>query len=197
MNVKVGSIISNLNDLYEIKNQLVILHQDKSAYRVVYIGEYDIAKVLKYVENNAFFPYYNIDVQSIPEDIKNRNGVNARIKTTILSEAEMNAAGFSGKKGLGKKIINTPDYFAYKPLIFPYLNKTDFSALITINKSTGDLNVGVIDDDGNPYVYRDFINGTHGKNKTADMVMMQLEFWLAYFAHKGILTQHQYGTFIA
>ena len=196
MSVKVGSIINNLNELYAIKNELVVLHQHKNAYRVVYVGPYDVSKVEKYMDNPSFFPYYNVGVQSISEDMKNHYGVNSRIKTTVLDEAAMLDAGFMGKKGLGKKTINTPEYFCYKPFHFPYLQNPDISALITIHKTSGELNVGLIDGSGNPYEYRESINGSHGQNKIADMTMMQLEFWLAYFAHKGILSTHEYGTFI-
>lgn len=157
---------------------------------------YEVEKAASYIKDETFFPYYNVDVQSIPEDIKNCYGVNARLKGTILKDEEMLKAGLSDKKRLGKKSINTSEYFCYKKFTFPCLKDPEISALFTINKQNGDVNVGVIDGTGDFYQYREFLNGSHGQNKIANMVMMQLEFWLAYFAHKGIMTKHTYGTFI-
>lgn len=200
MSIEVGSFIQSLDELYEIENKLVILNKEKhkkvEGYKVYYIGEYDVSKVGKYVEDRHFFPYYNGNIVNIAEAIKSPMGVNTHIKATVLDEDSMAAAGFVGKKKMGKKVINSPEYFCYKAFDFPGMRDVDISMLVTINKTTSAIKIALADGLGQPYDYREIINNSKGSNKTAQLAMMQLEFWMAYFESKGILSGHTYGEFI-
>lgn len=190
-----------MDELQGITDKLIILskeqHKKAEVIKVVYIGEYDISKVAKFIHSCQFFPYYNPGIKEIPEALKQvGTGLNASIKSLTLDEKVMEKAGLSSKIGVGKKAINSPNYFCYKQFFYPWHENIEHNFILNVDKTTGLVKIGLCDANGVPYDYRDKINASHGENMIANMAMMQIEFWLAYFNYQGIITPHTYGTFI-
>lgn len=126
----------------------------------------------------------------------NSNGVNAKIKATILSEKEMRSIGFTDsakdrwyfyRNIITEKAKRRHGYSAYD---------FEVSFSVVIPKDGSDIRIDVLDEAFcQPYDYQHILknNPTH---KVALQVKENVEEWMKYLQDKGVLEGHIYGEYI-
>lgn len=203
-----GMVIDDFDKLKNIKDTLILLaktkiSKKKSAYTIVYIGEYNIANVIDIVKGNCIIPVYNPSTPKFDyskECSVNSHCVNSNITYSILDEQTMKDAGFCDKYYQGTK--NEEDahkWYAIKYINFPLLNKYhsfEVTLNISLPKDNSDINISVLDEDFcQPYDYQSMLKN-NPNFEAALLVFEQVEFWMKYYEYFGILSGHNYGEYI-
>lgn len=121
----------------------------------------------------------------------NSHGVNAKIKTHILSDEEMREIGFTD--------YSKTTWFFCRSIKFPKETRYrsfDISFSVSIPKDGSDIRIDVLDEDFcQPYDYQSMLH----KNPTfkpALIVYEQVEEWMDYLQSKGVLSGHVKGEYI-
>jgi hypothetical protein len=115
----------------------------------------------------------------------NKNGVNAKIKANILSDAQMRKIGFT-------------DYCEDKWFFFKMLKGVDdISFSLTISKSdVADFRIDVLDENFcQPYDYQSMLE-RNPSFKYALKVKEQVEHWMKHLHDNGVISGHEYGEYI-
>lgn len=121
--------------------------------------------------------YENIE-KPYSEEIKtNVNGVNAKIKASILPDAEMRRIGFTNH--------HEPNWYFCRML------NDDISFSVTIPKDGSDIRIDVLDENFcQPYDYQAMLN-RNPNHKFALDIRDGVEKWMEYLQEKGILKGHK------
>ena len=122
----------------------------------------------------------------------NKHGVNAKIKATILSDAEMRDIGFTDyakERWHFRRAIKFPNTKRYKGF--------DISFSVTITKNNPkDLRIDVLDEDFcQPYDYQKMLD-KDPEFEPCLTVKEQVEEWIKYLMENGVLSGHEYGEYI-
>ena len=127
------------------------------------------------------------------ENVKlNKHGINAKIKATILSDAEMRNIGFTDyceDRWYFRRTIKFPNIKRYKGF--------DISFGVSINKNNPeDLRIDVLDEDFcQPYDYQLMLD-KDANFEPCLIVKKQVEEWMKFLMDKGVLSGHEYGEYI-
>ena len=127
------------------------------------------------------------------DDIKlNKHGVNAKIKATILSDAEMRDIGFTDyakERWYFCRTIKFPNVKRYKGF--------DISFSVSITKNNpDDLRIDVLDEDFcQPYDYQMMLDKDTNLEPCL-IVKKQVEEWMKFVIYKGVLSVHEHGEYI-
>lgn len=121
----------------------------------------------------------------------NSNGVNAKIKATILDEESMRNIGFTD--------YSKDNWYFCRGIKFPNTKRYrgfDISFSVSIPKDGSDIQIDILDEDYcQPYDYQFMLN-KNPKFEPCLIVKEQVEKWMAYLQDNGVLSGHVYGEYI-
>ena len=126
------------------------------------------------------------------EDLElNNNGVNSKIKATILPEKEMREIGFTD--------YAKDTWYFWRRIRFPNTNRYrgfEISFSVSIPKDGSDIYIDVLDEDFcQPYDYQKMLEN-NPEFEPCVIVKEQVEEWMSYLQDKGVLSGHVDGEYI-